>query len=82
MLRRNMKRKKTMTLIEMSEIEQYAGQLRGQEIWRIERAIASALREQTRQAGATLRSGLVAVGERLRPLFSWNPQRVTSADKV
>lgn len=71
-----------MTSIEMSEIEQYARQLRRQEIWRIERAIASALREQTRQAGATLLSGLVAVGERLRPLFSWNPQRVTSADKV
>lgn len=77
-----MKKEKTMTSIEMSEIEQYARQLRRQEIWRIERAIASALREQTRQAGATLLSGLVAVGERLRPLFSWNPQRVTSADKV
>ena len=71
-----------MTSIEMSEIEQYARQLRRQEIWRIERAIASVLREQTRQAGATLLSGLVAVGERLRPLFSWNPQRVTSADKA
>lgn len=82
MLRRNMKKEKAMTSIEMSEIEQYARQLRRQEIWRIERAIASALREQTRQAGATLLSGLVAVGERLRPLFSWNPQRVTSADKV
>jgi hypothetical protein len=82
MLRRNMKKEKTMTSIEISEIEQYARQLRGQEIRRIERAIASALREQTRQAGATLLSGLVAVGERLRSLFSWNPQRVTSADKV
>lgn len=82
MLRRNMKKEKTMTSIEMSEIEQYARQLRRQEIWRIERAIASALRGQTRQAGATLLSGLVAVGKRLRPLFSWNPQRVTSADKV
>lgn len=71
-----------MTSIEMSEIEQYARQLRGQEIRRIERAIASALREQTRQAGVKLLSSLVAVGERLRPLFSWNPQRVTSADKV
>ena len=82
MLRRNMKKEKTMTSIEMSEIEQYARQLRRQEIRRIECAIASALRGQTRQAGATLLSSLVAVGERLRPLFSWNPQRVTSADKV
>jgi len=82
MLRRNMKKGKAMTSIEMSEIEQYARQLRRQEIRRIERAIASALREQTRQAGVKLLSSLVAVGERLRPLFSWNPQRVTSADKA
>ena len=60
-----------MASIQRSEIEQYAGELRAQEIQRVERTIAAAL-------GASL----VAFSELLRPLFSWNPQRAKSTDKV
>ena len=60
-----------MASIQISEIEQYAADLRAQEIHRVERRMAAAVR-----------SALVAVSELLRPLFSWNPQRAKSSDKV
>ena len=60
-----------MALIERVEIEQYAGELRAEEIQRVEHRV-----------GAALQSGLAAVSEGLRPLFSWNPQRVTPTDQA
>ncbi len=59
-----------MASIERVEIEHYAGELRAEEIRRVEH-----------RAGAAVLSGLVAVSEWLRPLFSWNPQRATPADQ-
>ena len=60
-----------MASIERAEIEHYAGELRAEEIRRVEHRV-----------GAALLSGLVAISELLRPLFSWNPQRAKSTDKV
>lgn len=60
-----------MASIERAEIEHYAGELRAQEIRRVEHRV-----------GAALLSGLVAVSEWLRPLFSWNPQRVRPTDQT
>lgn len=58
-----------MASIERIEIEHYAGELRAEEIRRVEHRV-----------GAAVLSGLVAVSEWLRPLFSWNPQRITPTD--
>ena len=52
-------------------MEHYAGELRAEEIRRVEHRV-----------GAALLSGLVAASEWLRPLFSWNPQRAKPTDKA
>ena len=52
-----------MDSIQMAEIDKYAHELRAQEMQRIAHLIAVAVR-----------SGLIAVSELVRPLFSWNPQ--------
>ena len=60
-----------MASIERAEIEHYAGELRAEEIRRVEHRV-----------GAALLPGLVAVSEWLRLLFSWNPQRVRPTDQT
>lgn len=71
MLLRNMKKEEIMDSIQMAEIEQYAGELRAQEMQRIAGLI-----------GTAVGAGLVAFSELLRPLFSWNPQREKSTGTV
>jgi len=63
-----------MDSLNIAAIEQQARRLRAQEMQRIQGLIAERLRVYGRLLGATLLSGLAAVADSLRPLFSWNPQ--------
>ena len=63
-----------MKPIDIVRIEQEARQLRARELQRIEGVIAARLGLYGRLLAATALSALAAVGERLRPLFSWNPK--------
>ena len=71
MLRRNMKKEEIMDSIQMAEIQKYAKELRAQEMQRIAGLI-----------GTAVGAGLAAVSERLRHLFSWNPQHTKSTGTV
>jgi hypothetical protein len=63
-----------MEPIDIAAIERRARQLRAEEIRRIEGLFAERMRVTGRLAAASLFSGLLALAELLRPLFSWNPQ--------
>lgn len=60
--------------IDIIEIERYARQLRAEEMQRLEGIFADRLRLLALLLGNTLLSLLEAVSEKIRPLFSWNPQ--------
>ncbi len=61
--------------IDIIAIEQHARQLRAEEMQRLQGLLAERIRLLALLAGGTLLSLMEAVGEILRPLFSWNPQR-------
>jgi hypothetical protein len=63
-----------MESIDIPAIERYARQLRAQEIQRLEGLFAERARLYALLIGGSLLSLLEAIGEVLRPLFSWNPQ--------
>ncbi|MCX7148049.1 MAG: hypothetical protein NTY05_01375 [Rhodocyclales bacterium] len=63
-----------MNPIDIVRIEQEARQLRAKELQRIEGLIAARLGLYGRLLAATALSALAAIGESLRPLFSWNPK--------
>ena len=67
-----------MTPINIPAIEQQARKLRAEEMQRVQGLVSARLRSHARLLGATALSGLVAVSEILRPLFSWNPQERAS----
>ncbi len=63
-----------MKPIDIAAIEQEARELRAAELRRIEDIFASRLRLLAALASHTMMDAVEAVGELLRPLFSWNPQ--------
>ena len=67
-----------MSPVNIPAIEQQARRLRAEEMQRIQGLVSTRLGLYARLLGATGLSGLVAVGEILRPLFSWNPQERAS----
>ena len=74
MLRRNIKKEIVIPPLSIPAIEQRARQLRAEEMQRIRGLVSARLRQYGHLLGATALSGLVAIGESLRPLLSWNPQ--------
>ena len=67
-----------MSPLSIPAIEQKARQLRAEEMQRIRGLVSARLRLYGRLLGATALSGLVAIGESVRPLLSWNPQEKAS----
>lgn len=63
-----------MNPIDIVRIEQEARQLRAQELQRIEGLIAARVALYGRLLAGSALSALAALGESLRPLFSWNPK--------
>lgn len=64
-----------MAPIDIPAIEQRARALRAAEIRRLEDVVSARLGVYACLVVGTLKAGLTAVGNALRPLFSWNPQR-------
>lgn len=64
-----------MDPINIAAIEQEARRLRAEELQRMQGLISARLRVYGQLLGATAQVGLMAVGESLRHLFSWNPRR-------
>ena len=62
-----------MSPINIPEIERKARQMRAEEIQRIHGLVAARMGLYGRLMAATALSGLAAIGETLRPLFSWTP---------
>lgn len=67
-----------MLPISIPAIEQEARRLRAEEMQRVSGLVSARLRLYGQLIGASALSGLIAVGEILRPLLSWNPQDKTS----
>lgn len=67
-----------MLPLSIPAIEQKARQLRAEEMQRIRGLVSARLRLYGRLLGATALSGLIAIGESVRPLLSWNPQERAS----
>jgi len=63
-----------MNPVSFNAIDRQARRLRAEEIWRLEGLLALRLGVIGRQLGAAVASVLLAIGEGLRPLFSWNPR--------
>lgn len=63
-----------MPTLNFGAIEKEARQLRSAELQRIQDAFFAKVSTYGRQLAATARSGLMALGNGLRHLFSWNPQ--------
>lgn len=63
-----------MEHIDIAAIERRARQLRAEEMQRLQGLFAERARLYGLLLGHSLLSLLEAVGEKLRPLFSWNPQ--------
>lgn len=63
-----------MTPFNVSKIEQNARKLRAEEMQRIEGLMLARLGLYFRLLAASGLSVLAALGESVRPLFSWNPQ--------
>ena len=66
-----------MPPLNIAAIEQEARKLRAEEMQRIQGLVSARLRLYGQLLGATALSGLTALSESLRPLFSWNPQEQT-----
>lgn len=60
--------------LDIAKIEQEARAARAREIQRVQGLFAARLRLVAGLALGSLAAGFAAVGELLRPLFSWNPQ--------
>lgn len=63
-----------MNPIDIPAIEKRARQLRAAEIQRINGIFAERTKLLVRLAAGSLATGVLAVGELLQPLFSWNPR--------
>lgn len=63
-----------MEKIDIAAIEREARALRAQEMQRLQGLFAQRLRLVALLFGHSLVSGVVAAGNLLQPLFSWNPQ--------
>lgn len=63
-----------MSPIDIAAIERRARQLRAEEIRRINGLFAERLCVMGRLLAATAFTGVLAVAEAIRPLFSWNPR--------
>ncbi|HJW23690.1 MAG TPA: hypothetical protein VJ576_02230 [Rhodocyclaceae bacterium] len=63
-----------MGYIDIALIERRARQLRAEELQRLQGLFAERARLYGLLVGHSLLSLAEAVGEKLRPLFSWNPQ--------
>lgn len=74
MLRRNIKKEAIMTPLDIAAIEHQARRLRAAEMQRIHGLMSAHLSVYRDLLLSTLKSGLIAIGKTLRPLFSWNPQ--------
>lgn len=61
--------------IDIPAIESYARHLRAQEIQRLQGLFGERLRLYALLLGNSLLSLLEAIGQVVRPLFSWNPRR-------
>ena len=67
-----------MLPLSIPAIEQKARQLRAEEMQRSRGLVSARLRLYGQLLGATALSGLIAIGESVRPLLSWNPQERAS----
>jgi hypothetical protein len=72
------KKETVMPPLNIPAIEQEARRLRAEEMQRVQGLVSARLALYARLLGATALSGLMAVSESLRPLFSWNPQERAS----
>lgn len=63
-----------MNSIDIPAIEKRARQLRAAEIQRINGIFAERTLLLVRLAAGSLATGVLAIGEFLQPLFSWNPR--------
>ncbi len=68
-----------MSPINVSMIEQNARRLRAEEMQRIQGLMLARLGLYFRLMAASALSAVAALGESVRPLFSWNPQARTAA---
>lgn len=66
-----------MSPINVSKIEQNARRLRAEEMQRIQGLMLARLGLYFRLFAASSLSAMAALGESVRPLFSWNPQADT-----
>ncbi len=71
-----------MLPLNIPAIEQEARKLRAEEMQRIQGLVSVRLSLYIRLLGATALSGLAAVSEILRLLFSWNPQERASGTEA
>lgn len=71
-----------MTHLSATEMEQQALELRAEEIRQVEALVAVQTPVESPGLGDPLLSGLGAVSELIRPLFSWNPQRASRPEGV
>lgn len=67
-----------MLPLSIPAIEQEARKRRAEEMQRIPGLASARARLYGQLLGATTLSGLIAIGESLRPLLSWNPQERAS----
>lgn len=63
-----------MLPLNLAAIEKEANQLRNAEIQRIQTLFLAKVSAYSHQVAGTMRSGLTAINNSLRHLFSWNPQ--------
>jgi len=67
-----------MSPINIPAIEREARRMRAEEMRRISGLVSARMGQYGGLLLATARSGLAAIGEGLRPLFSWNPRAEVS----
>ncbi len=71
-----------MTPLNIPAIEREAREMRAEEMRRISGVISARMGQYGGLVLATARSGLAAIGEGLRPLFSWNPRAEVSRTRA
>lgn len=67
-----------MTPLNIPAIEQEARRMRAEEMRRISGLVSARMGQYGQLLRTTACSGLAAIGEGLRPLFSWNPREGAS----
>jgi hypothetical protein len=75
------KKESIMSPINVSKIEQNARRLRAEEMQRIQGLMLARLALYFRLLAASALSAVAALGESVRPLFSWNPQLPATANR-